>query len=346
MPYNAQYDLRGKQIEDTFQQVLQYNTSSNLAFDGLGNQTNVTTFSSSFATSASWAPPIPSDFAVSASWSSQSFWATSASFASRSISASYAQTSSVVNTVYAVQVLPDVNGNFGIDKAFDLAQDNFNVAMGFNAMFEPNFNNLPRNNNIAIGLDALAACSNGNNNIGIGVNAGDILTGNTTGNNNISVGSLAGSNIFNPLATANVSNSFNIMIDNTGSASDDHVIRIGNSQTDTFLVGVVHGNGGGLFNISSSISSSYAVSSSYTNISGLPYRAGQQAIGNLSTSQIIIFSSALPTSSYSVGITPDSTLSSSVSFAVIGKTIGGFTASLSAGIAGGVTVDYIAFLNN
>jgi hypothetical protein len=44
--------------------------------------------SSSFASqsiSASWAPPVASDYAISASWSSQSFWATSASFASRSL---------------------------------------------------------------------------------------------------------------------------------------------------------------------------------------------------------------------------------------------------------------------
>lgn len=40
--------------------------------------------------SASWAPPIPSNFAISASWASQSIWAISASFASQSISASWA----------------------------------------------------------------------------------------------------------------------------------------------------------------------------------------------------------------------------------------------------------------
>lgn len=92
----------------------------------------------------------------------------------------------------------------------------------------------------------------------------------------------------------------------------------------------------------SSISASFSTTASYVN---LPYRAGQQSIGNLSTSQIINFSSPFTTSSYAVSLTADSTLGAAISFAAIGKTNAGFTASLSSGIAGGVTVDYIAYLN-
>lgn len=80
--------------------------------------------------------------------------------------------------------------------------------------------------------------------------------------------------------------------------------------------------------------------------SNLPYRSGQQAIGNLATTQNITFSSVLPSTSYAVSIGFDSTIASAVSVASTGKTIGGFTASLSAGIAGGATLDYIAWLNN
>lgn len=46
--------------------------------------------SSSYAQSASWAPPIPSDYAISASWASASFSASYAQSASQAISASYA----------------------------------------------------------------------------------------------------------------------------------------------------------------------------------------------------------------------------------------------------------------
>lgn len=95
--------------------------------------------------------------------------------------------------------------------------------------------------------------------------------------------------------------------------------------------------------IGTRISCSAITASTYV---GLPYRAGQQAIGNLSTSQIITFSSALPTASYAVSIGSDTTLATAVSIASTGKTISGFTASLSAGISGGANLDYIAWLNN
>lgn len=79
--------------------------------------------------------------------------------------------------------------------------------------------------------------------------------------------------------------------------------------------------------------------------SGLPYRAGQQVIGNLSTSQAVTFTSSLPSSSYSVSLTADGTLAGAVGFGATTKTASGFTITLSAGIAGGVTVDYIVWLN-
>lgn len=84
---------------------------------------------------------------------------------------------------------------------------------------------------------------------------------------------------------------------------------------------------------------------SATTYTGLPYRAGQQVIGNLSTSQAVTFTSSLPSSSYSVSLTADGTLAGAVGFGATTKTASGFTITLSAGIAGGVTVDYIVWLN-
>jgi len=103
MAYNAQFDLRGKKIQDTYSQVLQYDTSSNVSYTGQGSSFNLSSsnaVTASFAqiaalannaTSASYAPAVPS---LSSSWASASFVASSASFASQSISSSFAVSSS------------------------------------------------------------------------------------------------------------------------------------------------------------------------------------------------------------------------------------------------------------
>lgn len=75
------------------------------------------------------------------------------------------------------------------------------------------------------------------------------------------------------------------------------------------------------------------------------YRAGQQAIASLSTSQAVTFSSALVNTNYSVAITPDSTLAAAIGFSATAKTTSGFTITLSGGITGGVTVDYLVIPN-
>jgi len=81
----------------------------------------------------------------------------------------------------------------------------------------------------------------------------------------------------------------------------------------------------------------------------LPYRAGTATIGSSSTSQHVTFSSPFPPSvgtSYRVGITFDSTLSSAVSASATSKTTNGFIVTLSAGISGGAQVDWTAFPDN
>ena len=75
--------------------------------------------------------------------------------------------------------------------------------------------------NTAVGANALGNVTSGSSNIAIGIGAGSALT---AGNANIDIG-------------------------NAGVAGESNIIRIGTSQTDTFLTGVVHGNGSGLTNV-------------------------------------------------------------------------------------------------
>lgn len=91
------------------------------------------------------------------------------------------------------------------------------------------------------------------------------------------------------------------------------------------------GNGGGLTNVNSLTSTNY--------------RAGFQFVGNLATSQAVAFTTPFSPAvgtNYAVTIGSDSTLASAVGFSAGSKTTNGFTINLSAGVAGGVGVDYHA----
>src|ERR1017187_3966717 len=120
-----------------------------------------------------------------------------------------------------------------------------NTASGYYALFA----NTNGNNNTASGLDALYANTSGGNNTAsgyyalfantsgfgntaIGFNA---LSANTTGSNNIAMGFQAGQSI--------TTGSSNIDIGNVGLASDANIVRIGTSQTATYLAGTVYANG-------------------------------------------------------------------------------------------------------
>lgn len=77
----------------------------------------------------------------------------------------------------------------------------------------------------------------------------------------------------------------------------------------------------------------------------IPYRSGVANIGNLSTSQAVVFSSPMASAvgaNYYVGISFNSTLAAAISASATSKTTNGFTITLSAGITGGVTADYMA----
>jgi len=81
--------------------------------------------------------------------------------------------------------------------------------------------------NDASGYSALYSNTTGTFNMASGNNA---LLNNTTGNYNTAVGYAAGGQL--------TTGSNNIMIGNEGTSSDDHIIRIGDVQTKTFIAGI------------------------------------------------------------------------------------------------------------
>ena len=84
---------------------------------------------------------------------------------------------------------------------------------------------LTGSSNTVVGANALGNVTSGSSNIALGVGAGGECT---AGNNNVAIG-------------------------NAGVAGDSNVIRIGTSQTNTYLTGVVHGNGSGLTKVPANI---------------------------------------------------------------------------------------------
>ena len=93
--------------------------------------------------------------------------------------------------------------------------------------------------NTALGDSALRFHNTGDDNTAVGFNS---LINNANGTNNIALGAEAGS--------SSTSGDNNIYIGNAGLANESGVIRIGDSQTQTFIAGVITGNGGGLTNLS------------------------------------------------------------------------------------------------
>ncbi len=130
------------------------------------------------------------------------------------------------------------NGNVatGFQALFFNSTGSENVADGYQALYT----NTTGYANVADGSLALLNNTIGYNNVAVGANA---LVSNTTGANNIAVGTFAGDFI---TAGAN-----NIDIGDQGVPGESNVIRIGDgtTQTDTYLTGVIHGNGSGLTGI-------------------------------------------------------------------------------------------------
>ena len=125
-----------------------------------------------------------------------------------------------------------------------------NIAIGPQALL----NNSSGSDNTAIGYTALQNNISGNYNTAISPGA----LFNTTGGNNIALGYQAGYNL--------TTGSSNIDIGNMGLTLDTNIIRIGTSQTTTYLAGVINGNGGGLTNLNAAQLSGAVPSATLTSV--------------------------------------------------------------------------------
>jgi hypothetical protein len=126
-----------------------------------------------------------------------------------------------------------------------------NTATGTQALFS----NDTGYSNTANGAFALNENLDGHDNTAIGANALE----SSVGSGNIALGSNAGVN--------HGSGDNNIYIGNGGVPSESNIIRIGGGQSDTYLAGVIHGNGSGL-TLPSSTTFSGNISLPATNMGG------------------------------------------------------------------------------
>jgi hypothetical protein len=131
--------------------------------------------------------------------------------------------------------LPNENVADGYRALYGNTDGYANVASGYEALYH----NVQGDQNTGIGYEALNASVNAILNTAVGYEA--LL--HSTGNANIAVGHGAGQNI--------TTGSFDIDIGHPAFATDTKIIRIGDgaTQTDTYLTGVIHGNGSGLTGI-------------------------------------------------------------------------------------------------
>ncbi|MDB6005465.1 MAG: hypothetical protein JWR15_2452, partial [Prosthecobacter sp.] len=213
-----------------------------------------------------------------------------------------------------------------------------NTAAGYNALSQTTVGNqntangayaLSTNdsgsNNTASGYAALQYNTSGSSNTALGWQA---MTDNTTGGNNIAVGRRAGQNL--------TTGSNNIDIGHSGVAGESNIIRIGDgsTQTDTYLTGVVHGNGSALTGITATSLASGSVTS--TQIASGAVGSTQLASGlTLGGTTTGTFSGSLAGNA--------STATSAVSFS--GSLAGNVTGTQSATVVatvGGVTAANVA----
>jgi hypothetical protein len=136
--------------------------------------------------------------------------------------------SNTADGTYALQnnTAGSANTASGVDSLAANVTGSYNTASGLNALYD----NTNGSNNTASGAYALGDDVSGSGNTAFGASA----LAAATGSNNIALGYLAGQNI--------TSGSSNIDIGNSGFAGDANFIRIGTSQTATYLVGTVYAN--------------------------------------------------------------------------------------------------------
>ncbi|MGO8925945.1 MAG: tail fiber domain-containing protein [Limisphaerales bacterium] len=141
--------------------------------------------------------------------------------------------------VSAAQLTSVGNTNGGSGNFFVGSSGNASTSGSFNSGFSAALdNNASGSDNTAEGWGAMENNTSGSDNTANGFIA---LYGNRSGSDNIALGSAAGYYI--------TTGSSNIDIGNEGVAGDNNIIRIGSGQGQTFIAGVINGNGGGLTNL-------------------------------------------------------------------------------------------------
>jgi hypothetical protein len=115
------------------------------------------------------------------------------------------------------------NTAIGVDALSSNTTGDNNTASGLQALSSNTIGKV----NTANGVSALYFNTTGNNNTAVGAGA---LFNNTTGNENIAIGRWAGLNL--------TTGSNNIAIDNPGVAGEANTVRIGDTQTRTFIAGI------------------------------------------------------------------------------------------------------------
>ncbi|MDE2106196.1 MAG: hypothetical protein KGL39_53750 [Patescibacteria group bacterium] len=142
-----------------------------------------------------------------------------------------------------------------------------NTAVGVDVMQQ----NLHGNNNTAVGNEAMINGTKGDNNVAVGY----VALNQNSGSNNIAIGTSAGS------ALAGIESS-NILIGSVGVLGDQNVTRIGSTQTNTYISGVISGNGSGLTNVPVTLGSAITGS----NGAAAAWMLGMDAAGNVTSNAV------------------------------------------------------------
>ena len=111
----------------------------------------------------------------------------------------------------------------GVNALYSNTSGHYNTADGFSALYH----NTTGAQNMGIGVNALLANTTGGRNTASGVNA---LLRNTTGSSNIALGHSAGASL--------TTGSNNIDIGHVGVAAEGNTIRIGTTQSATYVAGI------------------------------------------------------------------------------------------------------------
>jgi len=177
------------------------------------------------------------------------------------------------NTANGYQALFSNTGGGGSD----YSKGNQNTASGYVALYS----NTIGDDNTGDGHSALNSNVSGNNNTASGAEALENLGANGAGGtNNIALGYLAGSAFYG-------NESSNIDIGNIGMINENNIIRIGSSQTQTYLAGVINGNGGGLTNLNAAQLNGSATLNSLAVNSPLTLEGISSASINFGANQIL-----------------------------------------------------------